>query len=174
MSMASRFLRYGRQAAFALQFGCFAHFVNEYVAGISNCSGPSMLPTLNNDGDVIAIEKVTTRIMQSNESSSVAPKGIGLGDIVISVSPLDPHKHVCKRVLGLPGDSVCIDPTKDPTRFVTVPRGHVWLQGDNMEIQPTLDNMDQYHWPCCVDGSLHGYGPIHAGSLMDYKSLITT
>ncbi|RKP23423.1 mitochondrial inner membrane peptidase complex catalytic subunit, partial [Syncephalis pseudoplumigaleata] len=100
---------------------------------LAQCTGPSMLPTLNNDGDIIAIEKMSIRHMQSNASSAVAPRGLGLGDMVISISPLDPHRHVCKRVLGLPGDSICIDPTKDPARFVTVPRGHVWLQGDNME-----------------------------------------
>jgi hypothetical protein len=65
-----------------------------------------MLPTLNNDGDTIVIEKIGIRYMQSNPISSLAPKGIGLGDIVISISPLDPHRHVCKRILGLVNDTL--------------------------------------------------------------------
>jgi hypothetical protein len=38
MPITDRLARYGQYAIFTLQFGCFAHFVNEYVAGISNVS----------------------------------------------------------------------------------------------------------------------------------------
>ncbi|KAL2919860.1 hypothetical protein HK105_200777 [Polyrhizophydium stewartii] len=39
---------------------------------------------------------------------------------------------VCKRVLGMPGDHVCKDPTAAAPAWVTVPAGHVWLAGDNL------------------------------------------
>ncbi|KAI9366794.1 peptidase S24/S26A/S26B/S26C [Zopfochytrium polystomum] len=38
---------------------------------------------------------------------------------------------VCKRVLGLPGDTVLRDPTVSLTETIKVPPGHIWLQGDN-------------------------------------------
>lgn len=80
--------------------------------------------------------------------------GIRLGDVVVAVSPNDPLRTVCKRVLGMPGDTVLLDPREgmdgtdaaaslhDPAlatmirmqtaRTVTVPPGHVWLAGDNL------------------------------------------
>lgn len=30
-----------------------------------------------------------------------------------------------------PGDTLSVDPLKDPSHTVTIPQGHVWLQGDN-------------------------------------------
>jgi len=41
-------------------------------------------------------------------------------------SPIDPHAFICKRIVALPGDSVWID-----YFHRIVPRGQVWLQGDN-------------------------------------------
>lgn len=112
--------------------------------------------------------------------------GIKRGDIIIATSPTDPSKTVCKRVIGLEGDIIEVDPTrrsprrrakKDPAptweqvdaehretlkaqrlpqpttqpqsatpdilvpvfpttprskSHVVIPRGHVWLTGDNL------------------------------------------
>lgn len=41
--------------------------------------------------------------------------------------PNDPNKFLCKRLAGLPGDSV----QGDIFSSRIVPRGHVWLLGDN-------------------------------------------
>lgn len=41
-------------------------------------------------------------------------------------SPLNPNTFICKRIVGLPGDSVRVGFFKQ-----TVPKGHVWLLGDN-------------------------------------------
>lgn len=49
------------------------------------------------------------------------------GDIIIAKCPTNPKQYVCKRVTGVPGDLV-------RTGFISteiVPRGHVWLEGDN-------------------------------------------
>lgn len=81
-----------------------------------------MLPTLNAHGDVL---------LQESLSIKRSPPRIDRGDLVICVSPVDPTRLVCKRLLGLPGDTVCVDPTESVTSHVEVPRGHVWLQGDN-------------------------------------------
>lgn len=71
------------------------------------------------------------------------PQKLRRGDVVTYLSPLDPNSLVCKRILGLPGDIILVDPTtlSDPERsdmrerasqsHVTVPKGHIWVQGDN-------------------------------------------
>jgi len=53
---------------------------------------------------------------------------------VTFVSPLDPTRVVCKRILGLPGDIVCVDPTGElapSSEHVVIPKGHLWFGGDN-------------------------------------------
>jgi inner membrane protease subunit 1 len=81
-----------------------------------------MLPTLNAHGDVLLQEAISLKR---------SPPRLDRGDLVISVSPVDPTRLVCKRLLGLPGDTICVDPTESAIKHVEVPRGHVWLQGDN-------------------------------------------
>jgi inner membrane protease subunit 1 len=88
-------------------------------------SGLSMLPTMSVDGE-IAVESII--------SYRLWPNSLARGDLVTLVSPLDPSRIICKRILGVPGDIVCVDPTgvKAPsTEHVVVPRNHLWLIGDN-------------------------------------------
>ena len=56
----------------------------------SQCSGESMLPTIESEGEAILVEKV-----------SVLLRSIKRGDIVVCTSPSDPDKLICKRVVGL-------------------------------------------------------------------------
>ncbi|XP_024012166.1 mitochondrial inner membrane protease subunit 1 isoform X2 [Eutrema salsugineum] len=87
-------------------------------------SRPSMLPTLNLSGDVILAEHLSHRLGR-----------IGLGDVVLVRSPMDPKRMVTKRVLGLEGHrlSFSADPlVGDGSVNVVVPKGHVWIQGDNL------------------------------------------
>ena len=87
------------------------------------CLGPSMLPTFNMSGDVVLLEHLSTSLLY-----------IKPGDVVVARSPTNPRLIVCKRVLGLEGDRVKVVPTAplDVARTIKVPRGHVWLQGDNL------------------------------------------
>lgn len=88
-------------------------------------AGPSMEPTLGDSGEWVIENMLSYRLH---------PDSVARGDLVTLKSPLDPFRIVCKRVLGLAGDVVCVDPTgmKAPsTEHVIVPKGHVWLSGDN-------------------------------------------
>lgn len=79
-----------------------------------------MLPTFSADLNLM-IEK----------SISLIPK-LQRGDIITFLKPIDPKISVCKRVIGLPGDVICVDPAGlYHSSHVTVPEGHVWVQGDN-------------------------------------------
>ena len=81
-----------------------------------------MLPTMAASGEYIL------------ENKLIDPRKIKRGDLVTYLSPLDPTRIVCKRVVGLPGDIICVDPTGElapSTEHVVIPRHHVWLSGDN-------------------------------------------
>eukprot|EP00258_Populus_trichocarpa_P043197 XP_024459216.1 mitochondrial inner membrane protease subunit 1 isoform X3 [Populus trichocarpa] len=83
-----------------------------------------MLPTLNLTGDVLLVEHVSHRFQK-----------VGPGDVVLVRSPLDPTKMVTKRIVGMEGDQINFlpDPSiTDICRTVMVPKGHIWIQGDNM------------------------------------------
>lgn len=62
----------------------------DYIAEAAICAGESMLPTLRSNGDVLLVEKVSTTF-----------RLIKRGDVVVCVSPSDPDKLICKRVIGL-------------------------------------------------------------------------
>ncbi|KAJ6776147.1 PROTEASE FAMILY S26 MITOCHONDRIAL INNER MEMBRANE PROTEASE-RELATED [Salix koriyanagi] len=91
---------------------------------LSSVYGPSMLPTLNLTGDVLLVEHVSHRFQK-----------VGPGDVVLVRSPLDPTKMVTKRIVGMEGDQINFlpDPSiTDICRTIMVPKGHIWIQGDNM------------------------------------------
>ncbi|KAJ2363743.1 hypothetical protein H4S01_004141, partial [Coemansia sp. RSA 2610] len=100
--------------------GCFIHTIFDYVGEITPAVGPSMLPTLSMVGDLLLIERLPGWRSR-----------LRVGDPVVFTSPTNPSKRAVKRVLGQAGDALCVDPTKDELSFVQIPRGHVWLQGDN-------------------------------------------
>uniref|UniRef100_A0A0D9XUA0 Peptidase S26 domain-containing protein n=1 Tax=Leersia perrieri TaxID=77586 RepID=A0A0D9XUA0_9ORYZ len=103
---------------------CAVHVVNAHVCSLAVVTGPSMLPSMNLAGDVVAVDRVSARLGR-----------VASGDAVLLISPEDPRKPVVKRVLGMEGDAVTflVDPgNSDESRTVVVPQGHVWVQGDNI------------------------------------------
>jgi inner membrane protease subunit 1 len=138
--------------------GCAWHLFLRYVGGptlvrphppssparsrAQQVSGPSMLPTMAASGEVCLEYTLGHRLR--------GPGALQRGQLVTFASPLDPARIVCKRLAGLPGDVVCVDPTgaKAPsTEHVLVPRDHVWLIGDNAAM--SRDSRD--------------YGPVNVG-----------
>ncbi|TFK89613.1 LexA/Signal peptidase [Polyporus arcularius HHB13444] len=104
-------------------FLCALHLFADHVATISSVQGPSMIPTMANEGE-IALELKWINVHK-----------LARGDLITYASPLDPSRPVCKRVLGLPGDVVCVDPTgtyAPSTEHVVVPKNHLWVSGDNL------------------------------------------
>jgi inner membrane protease subunit 1 len=57
--------------------------------------GPSMLPTFNMDGDIVAIEHLSKKF-----------KKLTVGDVVVCISPVNPGRAVCKRILGMVNENV--------------------------------------------------------------------
>lgn len=92
-----------------------------------------MEPTIQNSDTVFA------------ESLNRHFYGIQRDDIVITKSPSDPKSHVCKRVIGLEEDKILTSSPADFfKRHCLVPTGHVWLKGDNLQLQIS-GIMDLFH-----------------------------
>jgi len=109
-----------------IKFACLTHLVFEYVGGPRLVHGPSMLPTMSVTGDCIFEESLSINVP--------ALRPLKRGDLVVLTSPLDPRAHICKRVLGLPGDVICVDPTGEyapSMEHVVIPKGYLWIVGDN-------------------------------------------
>ncbi|XP_009606873.1 mitochondrial ATP-independent inner membrane protease subunit 1a isoform X2 [Nicotiana tomentosiformis] len=112
------------QSLLVAKFLCLLHVTNNYICSPVMVYGPSMLPTLNLTGDVLLAEHLSPLLDK-----------LGPGDVVLVRSPDNPRKTVTKRIVGMEGDTVTFlaDPARSD-RHVTlkVPKGHVWIQGDNI------------------------------------------
>ncbi|CCL98972.1 uncharacterized protein FIBRA_00980 [Fibroporia radiculosa] len=109
----------GLKTLHLINIACAAHLFVEHVGWVA---GPSMLPTMSVTGESVL------------ENRMVSPENLQRGDLVTITSPLNPTRIVCKRILGLPGDVICVDPTgtlAPSTEHVLVPKNHIWLSGDN-------------------------------------------
>mmetsp|Transcript_13401 Transcript_13401/g.23994 ORF Transcript_13401/g.23994 Transcript_13401/m.23994 type:complete len:158 (+) Transcript_13401:128-601(+) len=106
------------------KFGSMLYVVNTYIFEVTMCVGPSMLPTFSTAGDIVLVENLTPRFGTVKK-----------GDIVISQSPTNPKQSVCKRIKGMGGDTITMAKRYgfDKKKKVTVPKGMVWLEGDNPE-----------------------------------------
>lgn len=101
---------------------CFVHLVHSGVYEVTETYGESMLPTLNCHGNFVHVNKLHR--LGAN---------CKLGDVIICAKPTLPTQRVCKRITGLPGDYVLIDPSnKSSTHMIQVPQGHFWVTGDNL------------------------------------------
>lgn len=98
-----------------------------------------MLPTLRAANDFVHVDK---RYRNGRNCC--------IGDCIVAVKPTDPSHRVCKRISGMPGDYILVDPglRKDIVNYVPnewgtmeedefntyirVPDGHVWVTGDNL------------------------------------------
>ncbi|XP_022325691.1 mitochondrial inner membrane protease subunit 1-like [Crassostrea virginica] len=89
-------------------------FANK-VAWTIDLIGNSMYPAIHSSDKALI------------EYLSVSNFKIQKGDIVILKNPYRPTGLVCKRVVGMEQDKI----TKEDGKVITVPKGHVWIEGDN-------------------------------------------
>lgn len=137
----------GNILSWTLRAGCATHLFNEYVYEFTETKGESMLPTLQAQHDFVhALKKHRLG------------RDVEIGDLVVALKPSDPDHRICKRITGMPGDVILVDPssssqiTNSPNlciehdgfnKYVEVPEGHVWVTGDNLS--HSLDSRS-YSW----------------------------
>ncbi|EGV66072.1 Mitochondrial inner membrane peptidase complex subunit [Yamadazyma tenuis] len=122
--------------SWTLRAGCVAHFLHEYVYEFTETRGESMLPTLQAQHDYVHALK-----------GYRYGRNLDIGDCIVATKPSEPTQRVCKRITGMPGDIVLVDPssssplTNTPNevilhdgfnKYIKVPDGHVWVTGDNL------------------------------------------
>ena len=110
------------------------YIIKDEFYELSPTVGSSMLPTFSIFGDFVLLKKNCR-------------DEISVGDIISAISPTEPHKLVLKRIIGMPGDIVKIDPLDPNTKKIKVPKGKIWIIGDNLRF--SRDSRD--------------YGPISIG-----------
>ncbi|KAF2648795.1 LexA/Signal peptidase [Lophiostoma macrostomum CBS 122681] len=122
------------------------HVFTRYFYGFGAIQGISMLPTIPHS------HRRSPYILTSYFYRH--GRGVQVGDVVTFKNPVVEGTTACKRVVGMPGDFVCVvTPGKsfleeeeeeeeegDAGVFATfreemvrVPEGHCWLVGDNLE-----------------------------------------
>ncbi|XP_050100625.1 mitochondrial inner membrane protease subunit 1 [Anopheles aquasalis] len=79
---------------YVIQYGCITHCTFEYIGDFVVCVGPSMEPTLTTN-NVLITDRISPRLAKLQR-----------GDIIITKSPTNPVQHVCKRIIGMPGDRI--------------------------------------------------------------------
>ncbi|KAK6197461.1 peptidase S24/S26A/S26B/S26C [Scheffersomyces amazonensis] len=89
-------------------------------------SGSSMTPTFNpgtstTSKDIVLVQKYNLKSANS----------LHRGDIVMFRSPSNPEKILTKRIIATQGEVVRTKSPPYPKQQVTVPRNHVWVEGDN-------------------------------------------
>ncbi|KAI5122345.1 hypothetical protein M0805_004103 [Coniferiporia weirii] len=114
----------GRWSITCLKFGLLTSLFTDKVGGLRMTHGASMLPTLAMSTEYILEDALSVNLGRLPLR----------GELVILNSPRKPGAQICKRVIGLPGDVVCVDPTGEhapSTEHCVIPKGHVWVVGDN-------------------------------------------
>lgn len=129
-----------------------AIFVTENCVEVTGIEGSSMSPTLSPNYETT---KQQDYVLWKKHNPT---RNLQRGDVVFFSAPHKPEGTAVKRVVGLPGDTVLLDPRRRPRDAqngraneaaegwdsrqgrVQVPEGHVWVEGDNWRL--TRDSND--------------------------------
>lgn len=85
------------------------------VISIRSTSGKSMEPTIK-ENSILIVDRIFYKLLSQE---------IKTGDIVVSLQPVDPKTHICKRVVETAGNTLPEHPE------LKIPEGNIWLEGDN-------------------------------------------
>ncbi|CCF56795.1 hypothetical protein KAFR_0B04990 [Kazachstania africana CBS 2517] len=108
---------------------CLLHEIHRNVYEFTETAGESMIPTLSPQNDYVHVYKNLPHIL----------KNLKIGDCVVLMKPNDSDSRVCKRITGMPDDIILVDPSNEnnpnaTNEYIRVPKGHVWVTGDNLSM----------------------------------------
>ncbi|KAK7256960.1 hypothetical protein RIF29_30591 [Crotalaria pallida] len=125
LGLFGSFIKEGwEKAFFVAKFFCVLHVTGTYLVNPVQTYGPSMLPAIDLTPSVFLSERISAR------SGKVTR-----GDIVVLRSPQNPRKFISKRLVGMEGDTITYlssPGNSDKHETLVVPKGHIWVQGDNI------------------------------------------
>lgn len=110
-------------AFFVVKVSCVVRVTENYVITPVKTMGASMQPTIDSSPSFFLAERISPRFGK-----------VAHGDIVCLRSPQNPRESYGKRVIGLEGDSITYVADRGngyKHETVVVPKGHVWIEGDN-------------------------------------------
>lgn len=129
--MKERLIFAGKVFSYVLRGGCLVHVLQSQFYEFTETRGESMLPTLQANGDFVLSSKYYRN-----------GRGVSKGDCIVALKPTDPGQRVCKRITGMPGDIILVDPSlnhdndliyqESMNKYIEVPKGHCWVTGDNL------------------------------------------
>ncbi|XP_059616679.1 mitochondrial inner membrane protease subunit 1 [Phlebotomus argentipes] len=136
-----------------LKYACIGHCTFTYLVDFVYCSGPSMEPTIYS-GDVLLTEKVSCRrnrvdrgdvitaISPTHPTKIICKRVFAVaGDRILAGMPGDLKNSSSINVSAIAGQESTLTPTeqerieqlKGQMKKIRIPRGHVWLEGDNKD-----------------------------------------
>jgi len=92
----------GRVISYAVRAVAFLHMFSMNAFEFSSTSGDSMLPTLHVSDDYAIVDK---RYKYG--------RNVHMGDVIVARKPNAPESWICKRITGMPGDIILIDPSRN-------------------------------------------------------------
>ncbi|WRT64088.1 signal peptidase I [Kwoniella shivajii] len=116
------------------------HLISTTLIELRICTGFSMLPTLSQHGDCVLVSPLPYWSPFTEKHKERRPKR---GDVVVATSPMDPHQTVCKRILGIEGDMIEIEPRRGGQRK--------WIDNSGTGYMVDIPNSD--------DIELQGHNP---------------
>ncbi|KAH3664006.1 hypothetical protein OGAPHI_004720 [Ogataea philodendri] len=169
----------GKILSYTVRTVAALHVISSHLVEVSDTTGESMLPTLAVVNDSAVVDK-----------RYKFGRNIEMGDLIVARKPTDPASLVTKRVTGMPGDIILIDPSKNSLaragngrsdlreiypsdssnydNYVIVPEGHVWVTGDNLNA--SLDSRTYSVVPLAmIEGKL-----TYAWYLTGFLSMLTS
>ncbi|BAP70377.1 mitochondrial inner membrane protease subunit 1 [Kluyveromyces marxianus] len=113
-------------SSYVVRTVCLVHITHAHFYEFTETRGESMLPTLNSVNDYVHVLKWYKD-----------GRDLSIGDCIVAMKPTDPQSRVCKRITGMEGDLILVDPSQNDDEeafdtFIKVPKGHVWVTGDNL------------------------------------------
>jgi mitochondrial inner membrane protease subunit 2 len=121
--------------------------VQDYLFELAPVNGPSMVPTISPTFHETGTRDIVLLIKRHHDPET---RNLQRGQIVGFRPPHDPEKISIKRIVAVEGDTVFTKPRHAPSRRyperkVVIPKGHVWVEGDNWRM--TRDSND--YGPVC-------------------------
>eukprot|EP00002_Diphylleia_rotans_P009801 TRINITY_DN20142_c0_g1_i1.p1 TRINITY_DN20142_c0_g1~~TRINITY_DN20142_c0_g1_i1.p1 ORF type:complete len:161 (+),score=24.50 TRINITY_DN20142_c0_g1_i1:57-539(+) len=102
----------------------FAVCASDLIGKPVKITGISMQPSLNPSLEAQDASDVIFAV-----STNIPGLRIDRGDVVVLEHPRELNKFLVKRILAREGDWVRV---RGDTRFAYVPKGHCWVEGDNL------------------------------------------